>query len=145
VCPTSIILRSDLHISMEYQHDALLKTCENALTTLSPSESAQAAEQLAPSVLVFYTHHRPHLAHRDLEFFTKARQRGWACEEIVEDKFPVRLQVSVWAYFAFSYYPSFDRFLNRGYRRILYLFPFSLCSRKTLGPRKSGRQCMGGG
>lgn len=44
----------------------------------------------SPSLLVFYTHHRPHLAHRDLEFFTKARKRGWICEEILTQKFPVR-------------------------------------------------------
>src|SRR5438552_3259639 len=43
-----------------------------------------------PSVLVFYTHHRPHLAQRDMEFFAKARKQGWVCEEIVTEKFPVR-------------------------------------------------------
>ena len=80
---------------MEHQHDALLKTCEHALTPLLPSEYVQAAGDSAPAVLVFYTHHRPHLAHRDLEFFAKARQRGWVCEEIVEDKFLVRNLVPI--------------------------------------------------
>lgn len=42
-----------------------------------------------PCVLVFYTHHRPHLAHRDLLFFDKARSHGWICEKIVTRKFPV--------------------------------------------------------
>jgi nicotinamide N-methyltransferase len=39
-------------------------------------------------VLVFYTHHRPHYADRDMGFFTKARERAWTCEEIVTEKFP---------------------------------------------------------
>jgi len=81
-----LIILSDL-VFNHSQHNALLKTCEDALT-LPPSESAQSAEVPAPTVLVFYTHHRPHLAHRDLEFFTKAKERRWVCEEIVEDKFP---------------------------------------------------------
>ena len=56
----------------------MLNTCENAL---AKSDTA--------SVLVFFTHHRPHLADRDMEFFAKARQRGWLCEEIVSRKYPV--------------------------------------------------------
>lgn len=35
-----------------------------------------------PCVLIFYTHHRPHLAHEDLKFFARARQRGWECNVI---------------------------------------------------------------
>ena len=34
---------------------------------------------------MFYTHHRPHLAHKDLEFFTAARAGGWKCEEVVTE------------------------------------------------------------
>lgn len=44
-----------------------------------------------PAVLVFYTHHRPRLAHRDLDFFTKAKQRGWICEEFYTQKTGVSL------------------------------------------------------
>jgi len=80
-----LIILSDL-VFNHSQHDALLKTCEDTLT-LRPPESAQSAEQPAPTVLIFYTHHRPHLAHRDLEFFTKAKERRWVCEKIVEEKF----------------------------------------------------------
>ncbi|KIM79254.1 hypothetical protein PILCRDRAFT_823505 [Piloderma croceum F 1598] len=88
IAPTAngfdLILLSDL-VFNHSQHDALLTTCENTLMTHAPSESEQRP---APTVLVFYTHHRPHLAHRDLEFFAKARERMWLCEEIVQDKFP---------------------------------------------------------
>ncbi len=84
---------------MDHQHDALLTTCEDALISHSPSESVQTGEQPAPTVLVFYTHHRPHLAHRDLEFFTKARERRWVCVEIVEEKFPVRHDLHTCGYF----------------------------------------------
>lgn len=60
------------------QHDAMLSTCEGALSRT----------RLA-SVLCFFTHHRPHLAGRDMEFFSKARQRGWLCEEVLTRKYPV--------------------------------------------------------
>ncbi|KAJ7077859.1 nicotinamide N-methyltransferase [Mycena belliarum] len=68
-----LIIMSDL-VFNHSQHDALLQTCERCL-------SAQGC------VLVFYTHHRPHLAARDLEFFDKARVQGWTCEEILMQSF----------------------------------------------------------
>lgn len=74
-----LIILSDL-IFNHSQHEALLKTCEEALSSDSASSH--------PSVLVFYTHHRPHLAHRDMSFFTKARERGWRSEEILSETFP---------------------------------------------------------
>ncbi|KAJ7890664.1 nicotinamide N-methyltransferase [Mycena olivaceomarginata] len=57
-----VIILSDL-VFNHSQHDALLQTCAGCL---------------APSgcVLVFYTHHRPHLADRDMS-------RGWTCEQVV--------------------------------------------------------------
>ncbi|KAF9466671.1 putative methyltransferase-domain-containing protein [Collybia nuda] len=75
-----LIILSDL-IFNHSQHDALLTTCESAI-------SLKLNKQPPPSVLVFYTHHRPHLAHRDMLFFTKARERGWICEEILTEIFP---------------------------------------------------------
>lgn len=78
-----LIILSDL-VFNHSQHDAMLTTCEAALSHSSPGESAPG-----PSVLVFYTHHRPHLAHRDMEFFSKAESRGWVVEKVVEDRFPV--------------------------------------------------------
>ncbi|KAH7925745.1 hypothetical protein BV22DRAFT_1010672 [Leucogyrophana mollusca] len=82
-----LIIMSDL-IFNHSQHDALLKTCEQCLSRLpSVSEGPVPAGSSAPCLLVFYTHHRPHLAHRDLEFFDKASQCGWECQEIVTEKF----------------------------------------------------------
>jgi len=49
-----------------------------------------------PCVLVFYTHHRPHLAHLDLQFFEKARAEGWHCQEISTQTFPVRRTSAVY-------------------------------------------------
>jgi len=59
------------------KHRALLTTCELAI---------------APGgcVLVFYTHHRPHFAKRDMEFFDMARECGWTCEKVLTERFPVR-------------------------------------------------------
>lgn len=54
------------------QHTALLDTC-NATT------------HAASSLLVFYTHHRPHLAEADVAFFAMARERGWQSEVITEE------------------------------------------------------------
>ncbi|KAI6015328.1 putative methyltransferase-domain-containing protein [Pisolithus orientalis] len=82
-----LIILSDL-VFNHSQHDALLRTCELSLTPLSGQPCEPPSSQPAPCVLVFYTHHRPHLAHRDLDFFTKARSQGWICEEIVTRKFP---------------------------------------------------------
>lgn len=78
-----LIIMSDL-IFNHSQHDALLNTCQNALNPGTPSTN----DATGPCLLVFYTHHRPHLAHRDMRFFDKARERGWICEEIVTERFP---------------------------------------------------------
>lgn len=72
-----IIILSDL-IFNHSQHDALLNTCEQSLST-DPSAC----------VLAFYTHHRPHLAHRDMEFFKKAIGRGWKAFALITELFPV--------------------------------------------------------
>ena len=59
------------------KHRALLTTCERAIAPCG-------------CVLVFYTHHRPHLAQRDMEFFDMARDSGWECERVLTERFPVR-------------------------------------------------------
>ncbi|EKM56865.1 uncharacterized protein PHACADRAFT_93033 [Phanerochaete carnosa HHB-10118-sp] len=76
-----LIIMSDL-IFNHSQHDALLNTAETAIRATVPGEPHP------PCVLVFYSHHRPHFAHRDMEFFSKAKERGWVCEVIVTEKFP---------------------------------------------------------
>ncbi|KIJ53206.1 hypothetical protein M422DRAFT_25671 [Sphaerobolus stellatus SS14] len=76
-----VILMSDL-IFNHSQHEALLITAELCLASSSSDQSSGT-----PCVLVLYTHHRPHLADRDMEFFSKARERGWTCEEIVTERY----------------------------------------------------------
>ncbi|KAL4076593.1 putative methyltransferase-domain-containing protein [Scleroderma yunnanense] len=83
-----LIILSDL-VFNHSQHDALLKSCELCLTSHTLLLESSAMDHPAPSMLVFYTHHRPHLAHRDLTFFDKARTCGWICEKVVTRKFPV--------------------------------------------------------
>ncbi|CAG8567254.1 13988_t:CDS:2, partial [Racocetra fulgida] len=67
-----LIILSDL-IFNHSQHSALLKTCEECLDI----ENGQ--------VLVFFTHHRPSLAYKDMEFFEKAKANGlFRVEKIFE-------------------------------------------------------------
>ncbi|KAI8370398.1 putative methyltransferase-domain-containing protein [Radiomyces spectabilis] len=56
-----VIILSDL-VFNHSQHHALLRTCRELLTPKTGR------------VYVFYTHHRPHLAHKDLEFFEIAQR-----------------------------------------------------------------------
>ncbi|KAI9319669.1 S-adenosyl-L-methionine-dependent methyltransferase [Dichotomocladium elegans] len=56
-----VIILSDL-VFNHSQHHAMLRTCRELLT---PGTGR---------VYVFYTHHRPHLAHRDRDFFTIAKR-----------------------------------------------------------------------
>ncbi|CAO3650620.1 unnamed protein product [Cunninghamella blakesleeana] len=57
-----VIILSDL-VFNHSQHHALLRTCVELLTPVTGR------------VYVFYTHHRPHLAHRDLDFFKIAERQ----------------------------------------------------------------------
>ncbi|KAI0353398.1 hypothetical protein OH77DRAFT_1458476 [Trametes cingulata] len=84
-----LIILSDL-IFNHSQHEAMLKTCDLALSKRRATETTgdDTQSQPAPCLLVFYTHHRPHLADRDMEFFSKARERGWLCEEILTRRYP---------------------------------------------------------
>ncbi|KAH6908819.1 nicotinamide N-methyltransferase [Coprinopsis sp. MPI-PUGE-AT-0042] len=83
-----LVILSDL-VFNHSQHDALLTTCENVITPPSATVGVPEDQHTQPCVLVFYSHHRPHFAHRDMEFFSKAEQRGWKVEKVVEEKFPV--------------------------------------------------------
>lgn len=87
VSMTIVCLLDHSCLNTSTQHDALLKTCETCLVSRPQSDDAS----VEPCVLVFYSHHRPRLADRDLEFFRKAQAAGWACEEIVTRKYPVCL------------------------------------------------------
>lgn len=68
-----LMLLSDLVFNHQAHHD-LLKTCR---TCLSDRADAQ--------VLVFFTHHRPHLADKDDHFLILAAEYGFKVEKVVED------------------------------------------------------------
>lgn len=68
-----VLLLSDL-IFNHQAHPAMLETMDRCLPKSGKSATSQA--------LVFFTHHRPHLADKDMAFFEQARQRGWTCEEV---------------------------------------------------------------
>lgn len=83
-----LIILSDV-IFNHSQHDALLKTCEETIAKRITDPKCALESQgvgYLPCVLVFYTHHRPHLASRDMDFFLKADERGWTCEKIVTER-----------------------------------------------------------
>lgn len=42
-----------------------------------------------PCALVFFSHHRPALAEKDMAFFEAARAEGWTCEEVGRWRMPV--------------------------------------------------------
>ncbi|KAH8988258.1 hypothetical protein EDB86DRAFT_3065599 [Lactarius hatsudake] len=78
-----LIILSDL-IFNHSQHRELLWTCERAVAPRG-------------CVLVFFTHHRPPLAQRDMAFFDMARETGWACEKVLTERFAeVRSTVHGW-------------------------------------------------
>ncbi|KAF8501202.1 nicotinamide N-methyltransferase [Gautieria morchelliformis] len=83
-----LILMSDL-IFNHSQHEALLQSAESCIAQSRSDADLDFASSPSktPCVLVFYTHHRPHLAERDLEFFRKAKARGWTCEQIITERF----------------------------------------------------------
>ncbi|ELU37067.1 nicotinamide N-methyltransferase [Rhizoctonia solani AG-1 IA] len=86
------------------QHSALLDTCESALRLARRLEEVaqdemksagggklshepeRAMDISTPCVLVFFSHHRPQYISRDLDFFTRAKERGWICEQVVQTK-----------------------------------------------------------
>jgi nicotinamide N-methyltransferase len=78
-----LIILSDL-VFNHSQHDALLNTCE---WTISAGTGTSQISVPDACVLVFFTHHKPKLAHRDMQFFTKAKERGWICNEIYTKTF----------------------------------------------------------
>jgi nicotinamide N-methyltransferase len=39
---------------------------------------------------MFYTHHKPHFAERDLAIFEVARETGWVCDKVLTERFAVR-------------------------------------------------------
>ncbi|KAN0065834.1 Protein N-terminal and lysine N-methyltransferase efm7 [Thecaphora frezii] len=77
-----LILLSDLVFNHQ-AHPALLDTCERCLA--DPLSADEADKDLrTPCVLVFFTHHRPHLANKDMGFFDLAEAKGWKVQKLGE-------------------------------------------------------------
>ena len=81
-----LLLLSDL-IFNHQAHGAMLDTMDACLPAATGAEMDGA--QKGPQALVFFTHHRPHLADRDMSFFHQARYRGWTCKEVGQWKMAV--------------------------------------------------------
>jgi nicotinamide N-methyltransferase len=81
-----LLLLSDL-IFNHQAHGAMLDTMDACLPPGSAIESHDRPD--GPQALVFFTHHRPHLADKDLGFFREAKTRGWTCREVGTWKMPV--------------------------------------------------------
>ncbi|ODN83464.1 hypothetical protein L202_01601 [Cryptococcus amylolentus CBS 6039] len=83
-----LLILSDL-VFNHSQHDALIKTVESTLAPApsTPSDPTTSAPLTHPSILVFFTHHRPHLAHADLAFFPRLAESGggWVYEKVVDE------------------------------------------------------------
>ena len=63
----------------------MIKSSEALLSEDYPPEPTAEAPYPTPCILVFITHHRPHLADADLAFFPRLAQHGgWAYEQVVE-------------------------------------------------------------
>lgn len=69
-----LLILSDLVFNHQAHHD-LLTTCKSCLSKRNNSQ-----------VLVFFTHHRPHLADKDDNFLSLAPEYGFRVEKVVEDK-----------------------------------------------------------
>lgn len=73
-----------------------------------------------PCVLVFFTSHRPHLAHKDMEFFSKAHEAGWEVERVGRWTRDVRRLPARYVEFADTLtdsIPAHCRTANVSYRR----------------------------
>lgn len=76
-----LILLSDLVFNHQ-AHPALLETCEACIADATTDE--MEGQMTTPCVLVFFTHHRPHLAYKDMQFFNLAEVKGWKSEKLGE-------------------------------------------------------------
>ncbi|KAJ1044227.1 hypothetical protein NDA10_006705 [Ustilago hordei] len=76
-----LILLSDLVFNHQ-AHPALLETCEACIADATMDE--MEGQMTTPCVLVFFTHHRPHLAYKDMQFFDLAEVKGWKSEKLGE-------------------------------------------------------------
>lgn len=127
-----LLLLSDL-IFNHQAHPALLQTMDACLpqaqTFGTSHPPGREKERNTPCALVFFSHHRPHLAERDMDFFTQAEAAGWKCESVGQWKMLVCLLPFL--EYTFVCYPPDS-------------FPNSPCSPRMQEARKSEGQYMGG-
>ncbi len=71
-----LIILADL-IFNHTQHAALLRTCRACLRP----QHCETDKRPAPRILVFFSHHRPWLADRDLGFFALAENEGFVARK----------------------------------------------------------------
>jgi nicotinamide N-methyltransferase len=102
-----LLLLSDL-IFNHQAHTAMLETMDMCLPAADKIVAEHSLNR--PQALVFFTHHRPHLAQKDMAFFELSQQKGWTCEELgswkMDPMFPddpgseeVRATVHGWSIF----------------------------------------------
>jgi nicotinamide N-methyltransferase len=74
-------------IPLTEQHPALITTVNSLISSDLPPSPSASDPYPTPSILVFTTHHRPHLAEADLAFFPLLAKSGggWAYEQIVSE------------------------------------------------------------
>lgn len=79
-----LLLLSDL-IFNHQAHGGMLDTMNDCLPS---ARSSSSKDRDGPQALIFFTHHRPHLADKDMSFFQLAQQRGWTCSQVGTWKMP---------------------------------------------------------
>ncbi|KAJ1966129.1 Protein N-terminal and lysine N-methyltransferase efm7 [Dipsacomyces acuminosporus] len=78
-----VLILSDL-VFNHSEHTALLSSCKNLIT--KPGSSGTGAGSDGGEAYVFFTHHRPWLAEKDMEFIQRAQSEfGFDVERVVEE------------------------------------------------------------
>jgi nicotinamide N-methyltransferase len=73
--------------TLTYQHPALISTVNSLLSHSPAAPPTPSTPASTPCILVFFTHHRPHLVAADMAFFPRLAESGtgWAYEKVVEE------------------------------------------------------------
>ncbi|KAK4687985.1 YTH domain-containing family protein, partial [Tremellales sp. Uapishka_1] len=114
-----LLLLSDL-VFNHSQHAALIATVNSTLSLDIAPPASPSHPYPTPCILVFYTHHRPHLAEADVAFFPLLAESGdgWAYEKVVEewtgpmfadDRGDERVRGTVWGWRAWRVGPRGSR------------------------------------
>ena len=73
-------------IKTDIEHSALISSV-NSLLAPATSNSSSADLANTPCLLIFFTHHRPHLAEADMAFFPALAEsgNGWVYEKVIDE------------------------------------------------------------